>query len=151
MTEEKNTTLEWRALYMFNKKSGKLVKSAEGRGRGTLMMWALQNTTKSRISVLVIRDTNEIEVIYNGREGCPKVDYLYREGINLCLDDYIIDDTHIRVDLLLTEKDELVQFIFFTRIYLYQVVKIFLLIYILKFFTRQQKNNSCVLFADVIL
>ena len=108
MTEEKNTTLEWRAWYMFNKKSGKLVKSVEGRGRGMLMMWALQNTTKSRISVLVIRDTNEIEVIYNGREGCPKVDYLYKEGINLYLDDYIIDDTHIKVDLLLTEKDELI-------------------------------------------
>ena len=44
MTEEKNTTLEWRTLYMFNKRGGKLVKCIEGRGRGMLMMWALQNT-----------------------------------------------------------------------------------------------------------
>lgn len=97
--EEKNTTLEWRTLYMFNKRGGKVVKSAEGRGRGMLMMWALQNTTKSRISVLVVRDTNEIEAVYIGREsGCPKVIYLYKmPQYNINLNDYINDETHIDI------------------------------------------------------
>lgn len=107
MTEEKNTTVEWRTLYMFNKKGGKVVKRADGRGRGMLMMWALQNTTKGRISVIVTRDTNEIEVVYIGREsGCPKCIYLYKmPQYNINLDDYINDETHIDINgLMLLEE-----------------------------------------------
>lgn len=107
MTEEKNTTLEWRTLYMFNKRGGKLVKCIEGRGRGMLMMWALQNTTKSRVSVIVIKDTNEVEVVHIGKEsGCPKVIYLYKmPQYNINLDDYINDETHIDINgLMLLEE-----------------------------------------------
>ena len=105
--EEKNTTLEWRTLYMFNKRGGKLVKCIEGRGRGMLMMWALQNTTKSRVSVIVIKDTNEVEVVHIGKEsGCPKVIYLYKmPQYNINLDDYINDETHIDINgLMLLEE-----------------------------------------------
>lgn len=105
--EEKNTTLEWRTLYMFNKKGGKVVKSAEGRGRGMLMMWALQNTSKGRVSVIVIKDTNEIEAVYIGREsGCPKCIYLYKmPQYNINLNDYINDETHIDINgLMLLEE-----------------------------------------------
>lgn len=107
MTEEKNTTLEWRTLYMFNKRGGKLVKCIEGRGRGMLMMWALQNTTKSRVSVIVIKDTNEVEVVHIGKEsGCPKVIYLYKmPQYNINLNDYINDETHIDINgLMLLEE-----------------------------------------------
>lgn len=107
MTEEKNTTLEWRTLYMFNKKGGKLVKCIEGRGRGMLMMWALQNTTKSRVSVIVIKDTNEVEVVHIGKEsGCPKVIYLYKmPQYDINLNDYINDETHIDINgLMLLEE-----------------------------------------------
>lgn len=104
--EEKNTTLQWRTLYVFNKKSGKLVKSVEGRGRGMLMMWALQNISKSKVAVLVIKDTNEIEVVYTGREGFPKIDYLYKADVYLCLDNYIIDDKHIYMQGLLLDTDD---------------------------------------------
>lgn len=107
MTEEKNTTLEWRTLYMFNKRGGKLVKCIEGRGRGMLMMWALQNTTKSRVSVIVIKDTNEVEVVHIGKEsGCPKCIYLYKmPQYNINLDDYINDETHIDINgLMLLEE-----------------------------------------------
>ena len=99
--EEKNTTLQWRTLYMFNKRGGK------GRGRGMLMMWALQNTTKSRVSVIVIKDTNEVEAIYIGREsGCPKVIYLYKmPQYDINLNDYINDETHIDINgLMLLEE-----------------------------------------------
>lgn len=109
MTEEKNTTLEWRTLYMFNKRGGKLVKCIEGRGRGMLMMWALQNTTKSRVSVIVIKDTNEVEVVHIGKEsGCPKVIYLYKmPQYNINLNDYINDETHIDINgLMLMEELE---------------------------------------------
>lgn len=105
--EEKNTTLEWRTLYMFNKRGGKLVKCIEGRGRGMLMMWALQNTTKSRVSVIVIKDTNEVEVVHIGKEsGCPKVIYLYKmPQYNINLNDYINDETHIDINgLMLLEE-----------------------------------------------
>lgn len=107
MTEEKNTTLEWRTLYMFNKRGGKVVKCIEGRGRGMLMMWALQNTTKSRVSVIVIKDTNEVEVVHIGKEsGCPKVIYLYKmPQYNINLNDYINDETHIDINgLMLLEE-----------------------------------------------
>lgn len=105
--EEKNTTLEWRTLYMFNKRGGKLVKCIEGRGRGMLMMWALQNTTKSRVSVIVIKDTNEVEVVHIGKEsGCPKVIYLYKmPQYDINLNDYINDETHIDINgLMLLEE-----------------------------------------------
>ena len=92
---------------MFNKRGGKLVKCIEGRGRGMLMMWALQNTTKSRVSVIVIKDTNEVEVVHIGKEsGCPKVIYLYKmPQYNINLNDYINDETHIDINgLMLLEE-----------------------------------------------
>ncbi len=103
MTEEKNRTLDNRTLYMFNKKGGKLVKAASGMGRGMLMMWALQNTTKGRISVMAFTDTHEMEVVYIGREsGCPKVIYLYTmPQYDINLDDYIKDETHVDINGLL--------------------------------------------------
>lgn len=106
MTEQ-NRTLENRTVYIFNKRGGKLIKSASGMGRGMLMMWALQNTTKGRISVMVFTDTNEMEAVYIGKEsGCPKVIYLYKmPQYNINLNDYINDETHIDINgLMLLEE-----------------------------------------------
>lgn len=99
MTERE--VLANRTLYMFNKKNGKLVKSASGMGRGMLGMYGLQNTTKSRISILVFDEDNVIERIYIGREGCPKVIYLDKMDYEeTSLDEFILDEQHIDMDWL---------------------------------------------------
>lgn len=105
MTEQ-NRTLDNRTVYMFNKRGGKIIKSASGMGRGMLGMWALQNTTKGRISVMVFTDTHEMERVYIGKEGCPKVIYLDKmPQYNINLDDYINDETHIDINgLMLLEE-----------------------------------------------
>lgn len=99
MTERE--VLANRTLYMFNKKNGKLVKSASGMGRSMLGMYGLQNTTKGRISILVFDEDNVIERIYIGREGCPKVIYLDKMDYEeTSLDEFILDEQHIDMDWL---------------------------------------------------
>ena len=102
-------TLDNRTVYIFNKRGGKLVKSASGMGRGMVGYWALQTTTKGRIAVMVFTDTNEIERVYIGRENaCPKVIHLEKmPQYNFNLNDYINDETHIDVHgLMLMEELE---------------------------------------------
>lgn len=100
MTER--NTLDQRILFTFNKRGGKVVRSAEGMGRGMLGMYALQNTSKGRVSILVFADDHMIERVYIGDEGCPEVIYAEKAENGLgCLDEYIKDEQHIYIDQLL--------------------------------------------------
>lgn len=99
-------TLENRTVYIFNKKGGKVIKSASGMGKGMVGYWALQNTTKSRVSVLLFTDTHEIERVYVGTEnGCPKV--VHVEDMGLDLDNYIIDEQHLDTQALMNDLERL--------------------------------------------
>ena len=98
--------LDNRTVYVFNKKGGKVIKSASGMGKGMVGYWALQNTTKSRFSVLVFTDTNEIERAYVGTEnGFPKV--IHVEDMGLSLDDYIADEQHLDTQALINDLERL--------------------------------------------
>ena len=97
-------TLENRTVYIFNKKGGKVIKSASGMGKGMVGYWALQNTTKSRVSVLLFTDTHEIERAYVGTEnGFPKV--IHVEDMGLDLDNYIIDEQHLDTQALMNDLE----------------------------------------------
>lgn len=100
---ENRDQLEKRVLYTFNKKGGTVVRRAEGLGRGLLGMYALQNTSKGRISILVFDSDNAIERLYIGSpDGLP--DVIYPEKINCdfgYLDEYIIDEKHISITNLM--------------------------------------------------
>lgn len=102
-----DNTLEKRELYVFNKRGGKVVKKVEGLGRGMIGMWALQNTTKGRVSVMVLPN-HEIEIIYVGdNSGFPSVKYIHKTNYFLDMDDYIVDEEHLDISRLLTNIKEL--------------------------------------------
>ena len=96
-------TLEKRVLYTFNKRGGAVVRRAEGLGRGLIGMYALQNTSKGRISIVVFESDNLIERVYIGDEqGFPDVIYADKEDYSLgYLDEYIKDEKHIDIQKLM--------------------------------------------------
>ena len=57
----------------FGRKSGKIDKSLEGLGCGMLQLWALQNTTKTKDTVIFSAETGKIKMYVEGREGFPEV------------------------------------------------------------------------------
>lgn len=101
-----DNALEKRELYVFNKRGGKVVKRVDGTGRGMVGMWAFQNTSKGRVSVLVLPN-HEIERVYIGTEGCPNVKYIHKTDYLLDMDDYIVDEQHLNVNQLIADLEEL--------------------------------------------
>ena len=99
---------EERTTYRFNKRGGKLVDAVSGKVRATTGLWVFQNTSKGRVSVLVLDADNLIERVYVGKEGCPSVVYAEKMNYPLgSLDDYIIDETHINITKLLNDIENL--------------------------------------------
>ena len=89
-------------LYLFNKRGGKVIKTASSIAGGFIGLYALQNTTGERVSILVNADTNEILRVYIGRKDrTPHVSYNDKLGKLDYLERYIKDDTHINIDKLL--------------------------------------------------
>ena len=102
MTER--NVLDVRELYVFSKRGGRLTKMVSGKGKGLLGMYALQNTTKGSVAVMVFENDHQIERVYIGSEGCPKVIYNDKNGWWLnSLDEYIKDETHIDINRLVND------------------------------------------------
>lgn len=101
-----DNSLDKRILYVFNKRGGKVVKCAEGVGRGVIGLWAFQNTSKGRIAVLTL-DDGLIERVYIGNEGCPKVKHVHKTNYVLDIGSYVIDDQHLDVNQLISDLEEL--------------------------------------------
>ena len=98
-----DNALEKRELYVFNKRGGKVGKKVEGLGRGMIGMWALQNTTKGRVSVMILPN-HKIETVYIGDDsGFPSVKYIYKTELFLDMDDYIEDELHLDVNRLIAD------------------------------------------------
>ena len=99
-----DNTLEKRELYVFEKgKYAKVKKKVEGIGRGLIGMWALENTTRSKVSVMVLPN-NEIEVVYIGSDsGFPSVKRIYKTEFSLNMDDYIVDEQHLNTKQLIAD------------------------------------------------
>ena len=71
-------------LVRFNRKSGKIDTTLEGLGTCMLRLWALQNTTKSKDTIICEKDTGKVCWYYEGNAGFPKI-----EDTNLgYIDDY---------------------------------------------------------------
>jgi hypothetical protein len=61
-------------LVRFARRSGKIDMSLEGLGSGMLRMWALQNTTKTKDTIIFEKDTGIVCWYYEGTGDFPKID-----------------------------------------------------------------------------
>lgn len=61
-------------LVRFARKSGKIDTTLEGLGTGMLRLWALQNTTKTKDTIIFEKDTGRVLYYYEGTSGFPKID-----------------------------------------------------------------------------
>ena len=61
-------------LVRFARKSGKIDMTLEGLGSGMLRMWALQNTTKTKDTIIFEKDTGNVCWYYEGTGDFPKID-----------------------------------------------------------------------------
>ena len=57
----------------FTRRTGKIVKCLEAESEGLLKLWALQNTTKTRDTILFYKDTGEVLFYVEGAESFPQV------------------------------------------------------------------------------
>lgn len=61
-------------LVRFSKKTGVIDKTVTGLGSGLIQMWALQNTTKTKASVIVDIDERKVFAEYIGTaDGFPEI------------------------------------------------------------------------------
>ena len=63
-------------LIKFARKSGKIDMTLEGLGSGMLRLWALQNTTKTKDTIIFEKDTGRVCWYYTGTGGIPDVEDL---------------------------------------------------------------------------
>ena len=61
-------------LIRFARKSGKIDTTLEGLGSGLLRMWALQNTTKTKDTIICEKDTGKVCWYYEGTTDFPNID-----------------------------------------------------------------------------
>lgn len=99
---ETRDKLDQKTILLFNKRGGKVVKAAEGISGGMLMFFALQNVTKGRIGILIHNDDAQIsDVFIGGNYNMPTHIDLERGQITEYLGDYVIDDQHVNVPLIM--------------------------------------------------
>ena len=60
-------------LVRFARRSGKIDATLEGLGSGMLRMWALQNTTKTKDTIIFEKDTGIVCWYYEGTGEFPKI------------------------------------------------------------------------------
>ena len=61
-------------LLRFARRSGKIDTSMEGLGSGMLRLWALQNTTKTKDTIIFEKDTGKVCWYYTGTGDFPKIE-----------------------------------------------------------------------------
>lgn len=69
-------------LVLFTRRTGKIEKSFTALGHGLLTMWALQNTTKNKDSIVFDLETGMVHRYYEGTDDFPKVIKGTEEHIN---------------------------------------------------------------------
>ena len=68
------TDLHNYGLIRFSKKTGKIDTTMTALGRGMIQLWALQNTTKTKATVIVDIDEREVFAEYVGTaDGFPEI------------------------------------------------------------------------------
>ena len=68
-----DTILKEYVLVRFSKKTGKIDTTLEALGNATLKLWALQNTTKTKDTVIFAKDSGDIVEYYEGTGDFPKI------------------------------------------------------------------------------
>ena len=76
--------LETFTLIRFSRRSGKVDTTLEGLGNAALRLWALQNTTKTKDTIIFNKATGEVVYYFEGTEGYPK---MFDQGLGN-IDDY---------------------------------------------------------------
>ena len=61
-------------LVRFARRSGKIDTTMEGIGSGMLRLWALQNTTKTKDTIIFEKDTGDVCWYYTGTGDFPKIE-----------------------------------------------------------------------------
>lgn len=60
-------------LFRFSKKTGKIDKTMTGIGTALMQMWALNNTPKTKATIIIERDTGKVLFLAQGTGDFPKV------------------------------------------------------------------------------
>ena len=60
-------------LLRFSKKTGKVDKTMTGIGTAMMRMWALNNTPKTKATIIIERDTGKVLFLAQGTGDFPKV------------------------------------------------------------------------------
>lgn len=60
-------------LFRFSKKTGKIDKTMTGIGVAMMKMWALNNTPKTKATMIIERDTGKVLFLAKGTGEFPKV------------------------------------------------------------------------------
>lgn len=69
-----DNSLKVYVLFRFSKRTGKIDTTMTGLGSAMMKLWALQNTTKTKDTVIIDRDNGNIIAAYSGdSSGFPKV------------------------------------------------------------------------------
>ena len=95
--------LEKKTLFIISKKTGKALKCAEGLG-GLLGMYALQNTKKGKIAILLDSDNQLLKVYIGSKSGIPEVVYIENEGLYY-LENFLKDENRLDINELLSFCD----------------------------------------------
>lgn len=61
-------------LFRFSKKTGKIDTTMTGVTSGLMMMWAMNNTTKSKMTLIFNRNTGRCIFSATGTENLPKIE-----------------------------------------------------------------------------
>jgi hypothetical protein len=68
-------------LVRFARRSGKIDTTLEGIGSGLLRLWALQNTTKTKDTIICEKDTGIVCWYYEGTGDFPKISDYEKENL----------------------------------------------------------------------
>lgn len=74
-------------LVRFARRTGRIDTTLEGIGSGLLRMWALQNTTKTKDTIIFEKDTGIVCWYYEGTGDFPKIMDYEKEPLGN-IDDY---------------------------------------------------------------
>lgn len=72
-------------LMRASKKTGRVDTCMTGLGAALLNMWGLQNTTKTKRTLVIERDTGKVISVYTGTaDGMPKVEQAKKKDLGTC-------------------------------------------------------------------
>ena len=66
--------LRTNVLVRFSRRSGKIDTTIEGLGTGVLRLWALQNTTKTKDTIIFDKEEGDVLWYYTGTEDFPEIE-----------------------------------------------------------------------------